>query len=160
MPSTHACGLPLWCVEAVGQDVLKLVCGRDTDYMHVAILDRLVREVLADVDVLGTFTTSDDVVAPFDAASTDQRVFVIHVGRSPLAEAYAVEQVPNVHDFGSGGRSGVILGFANSKSGILLQLRSPHNRSLVQACCTASGCPRQIDEIRYCPSWNRQNRLT
>ena len=56
-------------MESLGQDVRHLSRGRDLDEPHLTILDDLVGEVLPDVDVLGTFPSADDDVAPLDACS-------------------------------------------------------------------------------------------
>ncbi len=39
----------------------------DLDQSHLAVLDGLMREVLADVDVFGAFPCSDHMVSPLDA---------------------------------------------------------------------------------------------
>ena len=63
----------------------------------MTILDCLVGEVLADVNVLGSLTSPDDVVAPFDA-----RV-VVFVDRRPLlgCKPHVREEVSEVDDFNS-----------------------------------------------------------
>jgi hypothetical protein len=59
--------LPLLVVETLGEDFSQLLRGVDPDQAEMTILDYLVGEVLADVNVLRTLTAADDVVAPFDA---------------------------------------------------------------------------------------------
>ena len=54
-------------VETLGEDVRQLLRGVDPDQAEMTILDRLVGEVLPDVNVLRTLTASNNVVAPFDA---------------------------------------------------------------------------------------------
>ncbi len=56
-------------------------------------------EVLPDVNVLGSFPTRDDVVAPFDARGLG--VVLVDRARSLLGEAHALEQVAKVQDFSS-----------------------------------------------------------
>ena len=53
--------------NCAGCRLCKLICGVHTDQADMTILDHFMREVLPDVDVLRPFTSSDDVVAPFDA---------------------------------------------------------------------------------------------
>ena len=55
-------------MERLGQDVRQLGCGSDVDKPHLAVLYHFMREVLPDVDVLGTLSASDDVVAPLNAS--------------------------------------------------------------------------------------------
>ena len=62
----HAC-LPLREVQALGQDIRQLEFGRDSDEPHVTILNYFMSEALANVNVLGSFTSSDDIVSPFNA---------------------------------------------------------------------------------------------
>ena len=59
----HAC-LPLREVQALGQDIRQLEFGRDSDKPHAAILNYFMREVLANVNVLGSLPAPDDVVSP------------------------------------------------------------------------------------------------
>ncbi len=54
-------------MDALGEDVRQLLRRGDPDQTLMSILDGLVREVLADVDVLGTYPSPIDVVAPFNA---------------------------------------------------------------------------------------------
>ncbi len=70
--------LPRWRMKPLGEDVCQLLQGVDSDRTEMTVLDRLVGEVLADVNVLRPLTAADDVVAPFDA-----RVVVL-VDRRPF----------------------------------------------------------------------------
>ena len=54
-------------MKSLREDVCQLFRGVDSDQTKMTLLDRLVGEVLADVNVLRTLTAADDVVAPFDA---------------------------------------------------------------------------------------------
>ena len=60
-------GCPRVRVDALGEDIRELLRRRDPKQTEVSELDGLVRKVLANVDVLSTFTSPDDVVAPLDA---------------------------------------------------------------------------------------------
>ena len=65
-------------MQPLGEDVCQLLRGVDSDQTEMTVLDRLVGEVLADVNVLRTLAASDDVVAPFDArvvVFVDRRTF-------------------------------------------------------------------------------------
>ena len=53
--------------KRLGEYVRHLVVGSDFDESHVPILNRLMRKMLADVDVLGTLASADDMDSPFDA---------------------------------------------------------------------------------------------
>ena len=59
--------LPLRKVQRLGQNIRQLEGGSDVDQLHVAILDHFMREVLPNVDMLGSLPTADDVVTPLDA---------------------------------------------------------------------------------------------
>ncbi len=50
-----------------GQDVRQLGQCWDFDKQHFTILDDFVRKVLSDVNVLGPFSSTNDVVSPLDA---------------------------------------------------------------------------------------------
>ncbi len=59
----------------------------------MTILNHFVSEVLADVDVLGTFSSADDMVSPFDACCVvfiDESIIV-------LQEAHIVQQIMKVY---------------------------------------------------------------
>ena len=53
--------------QRLGEDVGQLVIRRDPDETHVSVLDHFISDVLADVNVLGTLTSADYVISPFDA---------------------------------------------------------------------------------------------
>ena len=53
-------------MKPLGKNIGQLVLRRDLDEPHLAILDDLVGEVLPNVDVLGSLTAADNVVAPFN----------------------------------------------------------------------------------------------
>ena len=60
---------------------------------HLAILNDLVREVLPNVDVLGSLPSADDVVTPLDAhRDCDRVVFVDRRGRR-LGESHTLEEL-------------------------------------------------------------------
>ena len=88
-------------MKPLGEDVCQLLRGVDSDQTEMTVLDRLVGEVLADVNVLRPLTAADDVVAPFDA-----RVVVL-VDRRPFlwCEPHILQEVSEVNYFNSrGGR--------------------------------------------------------
>ena len=53
-------------MKPLGKDIGQLVLRRHLDEPHLAVLDHLVGEVLPNVDVLGSLTAADDVVAPLN----------------------------------------------------------------------------------------------
>ncbi len=57
-------GSPQLGMKSLGEDICKLLRGIDSNQTQVSILDRFMDEVLPDVDVLGTLSASDSVVAP------------------------------------------------------------------------------------------------
>ena len=71
---------------------------------------QVVSEVLADVDVLGTLASADDMVSPFDAC----RVVFILVDRSIIAlrEAHIVQQITKVDYLNCYFRSSIIFCFS------------------------------------------------
>jgi hypothetical protein len=71
--------------QRLGEEVRQLL-GRVLDQTHLAVLDGLVREVLAGVDVLGALPSSDHVVFPVDADG----VVLIHQSVWVLGEAHAL----------------------------------------------------------------------
>jgi hypothetical protein len=75
--NTRHAGCKLRQLQALGEDIGKLIGGVHPDETNVAILDHLLREVLPDVDVLCTLASPDDVVTPFDAG------IVVLMNRSP-----------------------------------------------------------------------------
>jgi hypothetical protein len=60
-----------------GEDVCELLQGADPNQTQVSILNRFVGEVLPDVHMLGSFSTSNNVIASLSAG------IVVLVGRSP-----------------------------------------------------------------------------
>ena len=55
-------------MKSLGEDICKLLRGVDSNQTQVSILDRFMGEVPqdSDVDVLGTLSASDNVVAPLN----------------------------------------------------------------------------------------------
>ena len=65
-------------MDALGEDVRELLRRRDPEQAEMSVLNGLMRKMLADVDVLGTLSPTDDVIAPLDARSVilvDRRIF-------------------------------------------------------------------------------------
>ena len=91
------------------------------------LLDHLVGEVLPNVDVLGSLTAADDVIAPFNTRS----VVLVDRGRFPLPESKSAQKVPEVHDLTVHSRCRVVLRLRSRERRRLLHLRLPHNRRLV-----------------------------
>jgi hypothetical protein len=96
---THGVGIPENSADAadelrirqqLGEDVRELLEGVDFDQVHHPILDGFMRKMLAEVNVLGAFPSSDDVVAPFDARG----VVLVHGGVWGLRESHVLEEVP------------------------------------------------------------------
>lgn len=84
-------------MKSLREDVGELLRCIDSDQAEMTILDCLVGEVLADVNVLGALTPSDNIVAPFDArivVFVDWRPFL---GCKPHVRKEATE----VDDFNS-----------------------------------------------------------
>ena len=82
------------CGRCLGQDVRQLGRGRDLDKPHCPILDDFMREVLPDVNVLGPFSSADDVVAPFDARG----VVLVYQSRLLLGKSQLLQQVLEVEN--------------------------------------------------------------
>ncbi len=78
--------------------ICQLLLGVDSDQTEMTVLDRLLGEVLADVNVLRPLTAADDgVVAPFNA-----RVVVLVDRRSCLrCESHILQEVSEVNYFNS-----------------------------------------------------------
>ncbi len=87
---------------SLGQDVRHLLCGRNLDEQpqHRTILDDFVSEVLPDVDVLGSFPSANDVVAPFNAGG----VVLIYRGGLLLLESETVQKSPGLQNLTSSRR--------------------------------------------------------
>jgi hypothetical protein len=89
--------LPRRGMKSLRENVGELFRCIDSDQAEVTILDCLVGEVLADVNVLRSFPSSDNVVAPFDA-----RVVVFVDWRPFLGcEPHVLEEATEVYDFNS-----------------------------------------------------------
>ncbi len=69
--------------------------SRNLDQPHRALLDDFVGEVLLDVDVLGDFTSTDDVVTPVNARG----VILEYRDRLLLLESKTVQKSPEIQDF-------------------------------------------------------------
>ena len=83
-------------MKSLREDVGELLQGIHSDQAEVTILDCLVGEVLADVNVLRSFPSSNAVVAPFDAR-------VVFVDWRPFlgCESHVLEEATEVDDFNS-----------------------------------------------------------
>ena len=55
-----------WQLDSLGHNIRELSSGCDLLKDHVSILDGLMGEVLANVNVLGSLTAADDVVSPLN----------------------------------------------------------------------------------------------
>ncbi len=75
-PSKQALGthFPLWQLDSLGHNIRKLRSGCDPLKDHVSILDGLMGEVLANVNVLGSLTAANDLVPPLNSG----RVVLLH----------------------------------------------------------------------------------
>ena len=69
-----------------------MVVGSNFDESHVPVLNSLMGKMLADVDVLGTLASADDVVSSFDAC----RVVFIDWSIIVWFETHIVEQIAKV----------------------------------------------------------------
>ena len=74
-----------------------MLCSRCLDEQHSTILDDFVVEVLPDVNMLGSFTSADDVVAPFDARG----VVLVYRGGLLLLESWTIQMSQEVQDLAS-----------------------------------------------------------
>ncbi len=54
-------------MESLGEDVSQLRRGRDLEELYLSVSNYFMNKVLADIKVLGSFLSADDVVAPLDA---------------------------------------------------------------------------------------------
>ncbi len=84
-------------------------------------------KVLADVNVLGSFTSADDGVAPLDARG----VVLIHGCGRLLSDAKSFQKGSEIQDLSTYRRCGVVLGLCRGESRSLLHLRLPHDWCLV-----------------------------
>ncbi len=84
-------------MKSLRENVGELLRCIDSDQAEVTILDCLVGEVLADVNVLRSFPLSDNVVAPFDAR------IVVFIDWRPFlgCESHVIEEATDVDDFNS-----------------------------------------------------------
>ena len=114
-------------MKSLGKDIGQLVLRRHLDEPHLAVLNDLVGEVLPNVDVLGSLTAADDVVAPFNT----RRVVLVDRGRFPLPESESAQKVSEVQDLTARSRCRVVLGLRSRERRRLLHLRLPHDRRLV-----------------------------
>ncbi len=64
-------------MKSLGEDVCELLRSTDPNQTQVSILDRFMGEVLPYVDMLGAFSTSNNVVAPLNSS------IVVIVDRCP-----------------------------------------------------------------------------
>ena len=80
-------------------------------------LNHLMGEMLADVDVLGTLTSADHVVSPFDA----RRVVLVYLGIGLLGEAHVGQQVAEVYDLDRHLGCCVVFCFGSRQRDFLLQ---------------------------------------
>ena len=67
MEDLRNASLPRRGMKSLRENVGELLRSVDSDQAEVTILECLVGEVHADVNVLRSFPSSDNVVAPFDA---------------------------------------------------------------------------------------------
>ena len=77
-------------MKPLGKYIGQLVLRRHLDEPHLAVLNDLVGEVLPNVDMLGSLTAADDVVAPLNT----RRVALVDRGRFPLPESKSAQKVP------------------------------------------------------------------
>ena len=84
-----------------------MVVGSNFDESHVSILNSLMSKMLADVDVLSTFASADNVVSPFNACC----VVFIDWGIIIWFETHVVEQIAKVDDLDRHFGSSILFGF-------------------------------------------------
>ncbi len=82
-------------LKALGEDIRELIRSQDTNQSEVAILNSFMREVFPNVDVLGTFTAPNDVVAPIDA----RIIVLIDRSESRPEESHVLEERTEVDNF-------------------------------------------------------------
>jgi hypothetical protein len=70
-------GCPRLGIKSLDEDVFELLRGADQNQTQMSILNRFMGEVLPDVNMLGAFSTSNNVVAPLNAS------IVVLVDRCP-----------------------------------------------------------------------------
>ena len=91
----------------------------------MAVLDRLMRKMLADVDMLRTLSSTDDVVAPFDASV----VILVHRGVAIWLEAHTNEERAKIDDLHCHSRCRVVFCLGCGQRERLLELSLPVTRS-------------------------------
>ncbi len=64
-------------MKSLGEDACELLRGADPNQKQMSILNHLMGEVLPDVNMLGAFSTSNNVIAPLNAST------VVLVDRCP-----------------------------------------------------------------------------
>ena len=70
-------------LKAFGEDISQLISSRYTDKLEMTQLDSLMGKMLANINMLSTLPTTDNVVTPFDASSAvfeNQRVGILGCG--------------------------------------------------------------------------------
>ena len=107
-------------MDALGEDVRELLRRRDPEQAEMSVLNGLTR-MLADVDVLGTLSPADDVVAPLDARS----VVLVDRRLSCWRKPHGEEKTTKINDFDSSTRSQIVLSLSSGEGNCLLQLGSP-----------------------------------
>ena len=115
-------------LKALGKYVGELIGGSNPDQTEVTILNRFVREVLANVDMLSTLSSTDDMVAPFNARIV---VFIDWcISRRP--ESHILEKRPEVYDFHCSSGCCIVLSLCSRECDGLLQLRPPVDWSTIE----------------------------
>jgi hypothetical protein len=79
-------------VQALREGIRELGRRGDLHAPHLAVPDDLVREVLPDVDMLGSLRSANDVVSPLDA----RRVLLKHLRGDLVSEAEPLEGVSEI----------------------------------------------------------------
>mmetsp|Transcript_41811 Transcript_41811/g.87394 ORF Transcript_41811/g.87394 Transcript_41811/m.87394 type:complete len:89 (+) Transcript_41811:129-395(+) len=84
-------------MKSLGEDICELLRGVDSNQAQVSVLDCFMGEVLPDVDVLGTFSASDNVVAPLNTS------VVVLVDRCPgfWRKTHAPQEVSEINHLNS-----------------------------------------------------------
>ena len=84
-------------MKSLGEDICKLLRGVDSNQTQVSILDRFMGKVLPDVDVLGTFSASDNVVAPLNTSV----IVLIDWGPGLWRKTHAPQEVSEINHLNS-----------------------------------------------------------
>ncbi len=90
--------LKLGQLKPLGEYIRQLVLRRDFVQTRVSVLDCLMGEVLADVDVLRTFASPIDMVRLLDACSIKGVFVLVHCGAIDLREAHVAQEIVEVDD--------------------------------------------------------------